>query len=340
MNRTSQRILLFGGIIVAVVIIALLAVIVVLLMGGSDDGSSETARVTATATSSPTPRATPRATPAATAPSSSHSPEPQQPTAAPTEATPPPGEQPAPTEPPSAPPANTAAPCPGPPTVAFFTANPATIDAGQSSTLDWGAVANATSVTVDQGIGAVEAPGARVVTPAATTIYTLAVTGCGGTIERQATVIVNPPQPTPTQTPPPGGGWWGIATVIPAQTPPPGGGSWGILTADLAVTGLNSDNLPQGKVWVTLANNGPDNLANVDVTLGCSGTAYALAGGTVTIATEPQTIKVSLESGWSAQFDTTISVDTTQYNYELGCTITVGFKDDVPANDSYTKWIP
>jgi hypothetical protein len=345
MNRGSQRILILGGFAVAVIIIALLAVIALLLMGGDGDGSSEAARVTATATGSPTARATPRATATSTVTPSTPGPAGQQAAAvtttaqqtpgAPQQTAAPSGQQPSSTAPPSAPPAATADACPGPPAVAFFTANPATITAGQSSTLDWGAVSNTTSVSVDQGIGAVPAPGSRVVTPATTTIYTLTITGCGGTVERQATVIVNPPPPTPSPTPSP--------TPTPTPAPPPGGGSWGITPIDLAVTGLSPDNLPQGEVWVTIANNGPYGLTNAQVTLGCSGTAYlAGGGGSVAIATMPWTISVNLDVGWSAQYDTTISVDTNQFSsYFLECSIeAVSFKDDITGNNSNSAWIP
>jgi hypothetical protein len=143
-----------------------------------------------------------------------------------------------------------------------------------------------------------------------------------------------PPASTPTTTPA------ATPTPTPTEQPlPPGGGTWGILTADLGVTGLNADTLPQGKVWVTIANDGPDSLANIDVQLLCSGTGYAHQGGTISVVTEPQTISVSLDPGWSNTFDTTISVDTTQYTYELVCSIQVDFNDPNPANDSHTAWI-
>lgn len=96
--------------------------------------------------------------------------------------------------------------CPGPPVIAFFTANPSTITAGQSSTLSWGTVTNATSATIDQGIGGVATPGSIVVKPNATTTYKLTATGCGGTVTRQVTLVVNPvqpPQPPPKDTTPP-----------------------------------------------------------------------------------------------------------------------------------------
>lgn len=92
--------------------------------------------------------------------------------------------------------------CPGPPAIAFFTANPSTITAGQSSTLSWGAVTNATSAVIDQGIGGVATPGSTVVRPNATTTYKLTATGCGGTVTRQVTLVVNPVQPPPPPPPP------------------------------------------------------------------------------------------------------------------------------------------
>ncbi len=80
--------------------------------------------------------------------------------------------------------------CAGAPTIDFFQASPATITAGQSTTLLWGKVDNATSAVIDQGIGGVGTPGSTNVSPATTTTYTLSATGCGGTVTKQATVTV------------------------------------------------------------------------------------------------------------------------------------------------------
>ncbi|MDP2949553.1 MAG: hypothetical protein Q8P22_08445 [Chloroflexota bacterium] len=343
MSPRWQRVLILGGVVIGVAIVALLAVIVYVLLSGDDGADTEVARVTPTAARSPTARPTVRATASPTASLPTPRPEPGQPspvvTIVPGQATPPAAGQPAATPAPSAPTPQPATPtsaaaCPGPPVLSSFTANPSTVTAGEWTTLSWGAVTNATSVVIDQGIGSVQAPGSVVVAVATTTTLTMTASGCGGTTTLQATVTVNPPPPTPTPTLPP-------PTPTPTeQAPPPGGGSWGILTADLAVTGLNPDSLPQGKVWVTIANNGPDSVTNVSVTLGCSGTEYLLQGGNLSITTVPWTITVSLDPGWSAQFDTTISIDTTQASYELGCSIQVGFKDPNPSNDSLGNvWI-
>lgn len=92
--------------------------------------------------------------------------------------------------------------CPGAPLIAFFSASPTTITQGQSSTLNWGSVSNATSVEIDHGIGGVPTPGSRGVNPQTTTTYTLTAIGCGGTVTRQVIITVNPAStPTRTRTP-------------------------------------------------------------------------------------------------------------------------------------------
>jgi hypothetical protein len=67
--------------------------------------------------------------------------------------------------------------------------NPATIISGQSSTITWTGT-DATSASIDQGIGSVPVNGSLVVTPAATTVYTITVTGPGGTATASVTVMV------------------------------------------------------------------------------------------------------------------------------------------------------
>jgi len=70
-----------------------------------------------------------------------------------------------------------------------FTASPASISAGQTSTLTW-VVQNATSVNIS-GIGNVNATSGSVgVTPTTTTTYTLTATGAAGTVTQTQTVTV------------------------------------------------------------------------------------------------------------------------------------------------------
>jgi hypothetical protein len=107
-----------------------------------------------------------------------------------------------------------------PPANVVFSNNPATINAGGSSTLVWN-VTGATSVSIDQGIGLVDVAGFSVVSPAASTSYTLSATNSAGTVTRSVVTTVNSvapptapvpiPMPILTPAPPP---------LSPAVTPP------------------------------------------------------------------------------------------------------------------------
>jgi peptidoglycan-associated lipoprotein len=99
-----------------------------------------------------------------------------------------------------APPPPPPPPPPAAPT-ASLSANPNTIDKGQSSTLTW-ETSNATDVSID-GIGAVQPNGSQQVSPTDSTTYHLTAKGPGGTQEATARVTVNappPPPPPPTAT--------------------------------------------------------------------------------------------------------------------------------------------
>jgi peptidoglycan-associated lipoprotein len=58
-------------------------------------------------------------------------------------------------------------------------------------------------MTIDQGVGAVQANGTRQVTPTNSTTYTLTASGAGGTDTRSVTVTVNAPPPPPPAKPAP-----------------------------------------------------------------------------------------------------------------------------------------
>ncbi len=95
--------------------------------------------------------------------------------------------------------------CSGAPVLGGFTANPATINNGQSSTLSWGQVNNADFVQLssqfDGGSG-VPTPGQFNAHPNRTTTYFLTAWCQGNSAQAQTTITVNFPQP-PTPTPPP-----------------------------------------------------------------------------------------------------------------------------------------
>jgi len=84
-----------------------------------------------------------------------------------------------------------------PPSILFFTATPAEIDSGASSTLKWD-VKDAASVTIDQGIGEVAASGSKELSPSKTTAYTLTATNAGGTLTKAMVLYVKEPPSTPS----------------------------------------------------------------------------------------------------------------------------------------------
>jgi peptidoglycan-associated lipoprotein len=111
------------------------------------------------------------------------------------------GKKVAPAPPPPPPPAPPPPP-PAAPTIAL-TVDRGSITAGQSAVLSYVAT-NATSVTINQGIGAVPGlTGTRQVTPTATTSFTARATGPGGSADSAAVNVVVSPPPAAAAPPPP-----------------------------------------------------------------------------------------------------------------------------------------
>ncbi len=104
--------------------------------------------------------------------------------------------------PPPPPPPVQAAPPPPPPPTASISANPPSVDSGKCTDLSW-STTNATSASIDQGIGSVDPSGIRQVCPSASTQYLITASGQGGTGTATTTVTVNPPSPPPPPPPPP-----------------------------------------------------------------------------------------------------------------------------------------
>ena len=87
-----------------------------------------------------------------------------------------------------------APPPPARPTVTLQ-ANPTTINKGESSTLSWNST-DATQLSIDPGVGAVNAEGSSKVSPTDSTTYTITATGPGGSASATAAVSVNAPPPS------------------------------------------------------------------------------------------------------------------------------------------------
>ncbi len=97
-----------------------------------------------------------------------------------------------------------------PPVNALFSASATTIQQGQSTTLTW-ETANASEVSIDNGVGQVSASGQRQVSPNSNTTYQLVAKGNGGEQQRTVSIVVEPkvvvvtppPQPAPQPAPEP-----------------------------------------------------------------------------------------------------------------------------------------
>jgi peptidoglycan-associated lipoprotein len=81
-----------------------------------------------------------------------------------------------------------------------LTAEPSTIEKGQSVTLSWTSE-NATDLDLQPGVGKVQAKGSTTVTPHDSTTYTITATGPGGTNTATARVTVTVPPPPPPPPP-------------------------------------------------------------------------------------------------------------------------------------------
>jgi hypothetical protein len=77
----------------------------------------------------------------------------------------------------------------GAPVITNFSASPASIASGQSSTLQWSA-AGATSVTIDPGMGSLPSEGTQTVSPTQTTTYLMTATNSQGSVNYTVTVTV------------------------------------------------------------------------------------------------------------------------------------------------------
>ncbi len=78
------------------------------------------------------------------------------------------------------------------PVINSFTATPASIASGQSSTLAWTLSGGAPdTLTIDQGVGSVLGTNSKVVSPTTTTTFTLTATNCAGTVTKTVTVTVS-----------------------------------------------------------------------------------------------------------------------------------------------------
>src|SRR5581483_4660260 len=83
-------------------------------------------------------------------------------------------------------------PPPPPQPTATLTASPDTVDKGGTTTLTW-QTTNATDISIDEGVGTVQASGSKLATTTDSTSYTLTANVYGGTQTATARFTVNAP---------------------------------------------------------------------------------------------------------------------------------------------------
>ena len=78
------------------------------------------------------------------------------------------------------------------PTISYFSISASAITAGQGTWLSWNVTGAPTSLTIDNGVGAVAASGSKLVYPSSTTTYTLSASNAQGTVTAAVTATVYP----------------------------------------------------------------------------------------------------------------------------------------------------
>jgi hypothetical protein len=201
--------------------------------------------------------------------------------------------------------------CPGAPVISSFTANPTSINAGQSVTLSWGNITNGNasalvkSATLNPGFGEVgSGAGSRSVKPNTTTTYTLTGSGCGGTSSKQVTVTVNSS---------------GLLPITPIS----------IAKWDLALVNIYPS--PSGRIMVTIKNTG--NTAQKDtVKLMCVGDWRAC--DVCPYASTAKHVPISLSVGATVDVDTDLGRQSSLTHQAVTCTIFTSSSDSDSSNNS------
>jgi hypothetical protein len=160
----------------------------------------------------------------------------------------------------------------GAPVITAFTSSPATIAAGQSSTLQWN-VTGSTSVSIDHGIGAVTPSGTAPVSPTTHTTYTLTAASDNSSVTATTTVTV---------------GASTTAVISSFTSNPPAINAGQQATLEWATTGANSVSIDQGVGSVPQSGTSTVSPASTTTyTLTAAGSTGS-AAATVTVRVVPQ----------------------------------------------------
>ncbi|HKU24993.1 MAG TPA: alkaline phosphatase family protein, partial [Candidatus Sulfotelmatobacter sp.] len=170
---------------------------------------------------------------------------------------------------------------PIPPTISQFSANPSSVNGGQTTTLTW-VTNNATSITISPALpvtedsGALPASGSAIVPVTATTIFSLTATGPGGSTGPQTVTVTVPFTLALTASP---------STLAPGQSATlawqvSGGTAASMSLTDGSGTAIcNPCALPQGSATVT-----PGSTTTYTATANVNGNSSITQSATITVS--------------------------------------------------------
>lgn len=109
-------------------------------------------------------------------------------------------------------------------------------------------------------------------------------------------------------------------------------------TTDIAVTDIYPGNQPHGQFHVRITNHGPGTLDNVKVNLLCGFDSMDKNNGKVGPSDQVEfTVTLGMRPSETQKFPTGLDLDTSVYEYNVGCEVFPGFNDPDQGNNFYQE---
>jgi hypothetical protein len=104
------------------------------------------------------------------------------------------------------------------------------------------------------------------------------------------------------------------------------------------VTDIYPGKQPHGQFFVRITNNGPGTLNNVTVNVLCGYDSVDKNNGHIGPAQQREfSVTLNRPPGDTQEFATGLTLDTSVYEYLVGCQVFPGFNDPNPGNDYYNE---
>lgn len=109
-------------------------------------------------------------------------------------------------------------------------------------------------------------------------------------------------------------------------------------SADAAITDIYPGNQPHGQFHVRITNHGPGNMHNVHVDVLCGYDSMDVNTGKMGPSQQRHFgVTLNLSPGQTQSFATGLNLDTSVYEYQVGCQLNVGFHDPNGGNNFYSE---